>query len=277
MGEQRTALILILILCFAIVSISQIGMVKADESIFIRADGNVEGTDLIQRVGNVYTFTDDISTGRYTGSIEIDVDGIIIERDNIVIDGAGYTLQAIFPTFEMGAGIILWDRSNVTIKNLQIKHYGIGISIDNSSNSDIHGNKITANAASGFSITNSSSNIISGNSVTPAHARDSWHGMCFSHSSNNIISENNIRSSINVWDNGVYGNYWDDYIGVDNDGNGIGDTPYIIDENNIDRYPLMEQYVIPEFPSWIILPLFMAVTLLTAIVYKRLLTRTSKA
>jgi len=35
------------------------------------------------------------------------------------------------------------------------------------------------------------------------------------------------------------GNYWSDYAGVDADGDGIGDPPYVIDENNTDRYPLI--------------------------------------
>jgi len=51
-------------------------------------------------------------------------------------------------------------------------------------------------------------------------------------------------SSINAWDDGYPsgGNYWSDYTGVDADGDGIGDTPYVIDENNTDRYPLMNPW-----------------------------------
>src|SRR5438552_18247804 len=54
-----------------------------------------------------------------------------------------------------------------------------------------------------------------------------------------------------MWDDGYPsgGNFWSDYTGVDNcsgpnqdvcpDPDGIGDTPYTIDANNSDRYPLI--------------------------------------
>jgi parallel beta-helix repeat protein len=43
----------------------------------------------------------------------------------------------------------------------------------------------------------------------------------------------------NYWDNGREGNYWSSYNGTDNNQDGIGDTPYIINEKNQDNYPLM--------------------------------------
>ena len=101
-GERRAALILLLLLVLLLVSFPQIGIVKAESTIYIRADGSVEGTDKIQQEGNVYTFTSNI------------YDSIVVERDNIVVDGAGYTLE--------GAPIWLENRRNVTIKNMQITH-----------------------------------------------------------------------------------------------------------------------------------------------------------
>lgn len=64
---------------------------------------------------------------------------------------------------------------------------------------------------------------------------------------NNFI--NNVRQvslslSNNIWDDGCEGNYWSNYNGTDSDGDGIGDTPYVIDENNQDNYPLMSPYLL---------------------------------
>ena len=43
----------------------------------------------------------------------------------------------------------------------------------------------------------------------------------------------------------------------------------IIDANNTDHYPPMVQYVIPEFPSFLILLLFMITTLLAVTAYRK--------
>jgi len=44
----------------------------------------------------------------------------------------------------------------------------------------------------------------------------------------------------NTWDNGIVGNYWDNYNGTDANGDGIGDTPYLTNLDKGDMFPLMQ-------------------------------------
>ena len=80
-----------------------------------------------------------------------------------------------------------------------------------------------------------------------------------------------LTIGVNTWDDGYPsgGNYLSDYSGTDSDGDGIGDTPYIIDENNQDNYPLMESVIIPEFPTWTTLLLMLILPAVALAVYKR--------
>jgi len=60
----------------------------------------------------------------------------------------------------------------------------------------------------------------------------------------------------NQWDTGSEGNYWDDYTGIDEDDDGIGDVPYeILGSDSKDNRPFMEsilsipENIIPEKPD----------------------------
>jgi nitrous oxidase accessory protein NosD len=57
-----------------------------------------------------------------------------------------------------------------------------------------------------------------------------------------------MGTDIVSWDNSTIGNYWDVYSGLDDNDDGIGDTPYIIDENNKDNYPLMNPVDLDAIP-----------------------------
>jgi nitrous oxidase accessory protein NosD len=93
---------------------------------------------------------------------------------------------------------------------------------------------------------------------------------------NNVEENNNsvaiIGSYFNIWDDGALGNYWSDYNGTDANHDIIGDTPYVIDANNIDRYPLMTPYtapfIIPESSSFLTI-LFAMATLLIVVFHRR--------
>jgi len=206
-------------------------------------------------------------------------------------------------------GIILADSHNNSIIENYIIDNVVGIElVDDSGNNIISGNNIT-NHAVGVSLYAASNNTISANSITNSNSSIGFLasnynsiigntlmgnelGIYFLQSYNNSIYDNSFINntkqvydqiwiqpwypqllSVNFWDNGTIGNYWSNYNGTDNDGNGIGDTPYIIDHNNQDNYPLMTKFIIPEFPSWTILPLLLAATVVV-IVYRKKLYRT---
>lgn len=153
---------------------------------------------------------------------------------------------------------------NYITNNLQC-----GISLSNAKYNRISGNNITNNGI-GIEIDGSNniifSNLLRENKGKNSHGNGAGIVIRGSKSKDNIIYNNDFvdndqhiinfilngetQCPINIWDDGYLngGNYWSDYIGVDlysglyqniAGSDGIGDTPYIIDEINQDHYPLM--------------------------------------
>jgi parallel beta-helix repeat protein len=176
---RRLVSVMSLILAFIGVLGLAVNVQKVETSgpIYIRADGSVDPeTAPIQRDGNLYTFTDDI------------FDGIVVEKDNIVIDGADYMVKGE----EIGTGVDLSDRSNVTIKDTEIKAFIYGIDLSWSSLCRISGNRVADNLYGGVWLDGASSNVVSGNSITA----NNQYGIYLWYSPNNIISENNVAKNV---------------------------------------------------------------------------------
>ena len=304
---KNVSLIATVLLLFCLVSsILSFEIVHADiGTVYIRANGSVDPPSApISNVRNIsYTFTNDIYAS------------IVVERDNILVDGAGYVLEGQMH----GIGISIVARNNVTIKSLTIRNFDYGIylvnSVGNTLCSDtitnsisgiylysssrnniylnsisnnyygvypysssgnsiylntvtsnnygiylfsslgnaVYLNTVTNNNYDGLFLDSSSANSINGNTIT-----SNFEGIRLTsiHSSDNKIYHNNFEmnnnqahvdtlSLGNVWDDGnsSSGNFWSDYSGVDGNNDSIGDTPYVIDANNIDRYPLMNPWM----------------------------------
>jgi len=311
--------------------------VKAGGGIYIKADGSIEPTTAPISTSDNFTYT-------FAGTIK---QPITIERDDIIIDGRGFILRnpADVPAFNIN-GISLDGRNNVTIQNVMIRAFWMGIQFKTSTNNTVsgvtitksyhgirlinsHGNEIresniSANYHDGIQLYSSNNNNIHNNTLSnkdyAIRVEDSFHnqiagnhieqnkdGIVLIESSHNLIMGNSIIAneeafwifdsfnnviyqnhfinntqqvvsldSQNSWDNGVEGNYWGDYAerysdALEMDESGIWDTPYFIDENNKDYYP-----IILEFPPFLLLPLFAIVTLFTVAVYKHALAGSSE-
>jgi len=175
--NRKLALALTLTLLAGMLNVaSNVQRAKASGTIYIRADGSVDPPDVpISTVDNVtYTFTDNIN------------DSIVVERDNIIVDGAGYTVSG----GGNGNGIAVTDRTNVTIGNMTIENFGYGILLSSSSNNTLLHNNVTANNEDGINLSDSSGCLLSANDVT-----DNGCGIELYSSSSNVLSGNNVAEN----------------------------------------------------------------------------------
>jgi parallel beta-helix repeat protein len=234
------------------------------ETIFIQPDGSVSpNTAPIHQNGNTYTLTDNIYAA------------IKILKSNIILDGAGYALTGSFKgnstniwvvgqgpntdsTTYYTIGVDLGNRSicGVTIQNLKVKNFSIGMYIwtqNNTIKSNVVSNNILGLLISGSNAT-----------MTDNYISDNIEGLFFGFNSpgtfppdmvvyQNAFLRNNVQlggcqcQSYNLseaphnWDNGITGNYWSDYKGTDANKDGKGERPYVIDILDVDRFPIMQK------------------------------------
>jgi len=226
-----SGIMLVLILIGVLTLTFNIQPVKSDwtwtGTIYIWADGSVyPDTAPISTVDNItYTLTDNI-----VGDVPIDINAIVIEKDHIVIEGAGYTVQGT----GSGTGIYLSGRTNVTVQNTQINDFDDGVLLSDSSNNSISGNTV-ANNYDGIQLYGSSNNSISGNTVA-----NNYDGIRLTYSSNNSISGNNITNNMRgIWlasfsnHNSISGNTFS------NDGLVDNSLQNLVEDNTVNGKPLV--------------------------------------
>ncbi|MCX8154173.1 MAG: right-handed parallel beta-helix repeat-containing protein [Candidatus Bathyarchaeota archaeon] len=266
MGQTALALVLVFVLAFNVLGFWVIDFPAAQDyaAIIIRNDGSLEGTSKIQRRGNIYVFS-----GNVSGNIKV-------KKSNIIIDGAGFTLNA-----DNGTGIEISSEAsrnpsegdvwNVTVRNLSIANFHVGIECKFGGNHTFYGNYISNdfvshNGTGGF--TWESLGIAlwgsTGNNIT--HCTIGGSPAIYMHFvvSNNSVVENNIAFGAHLAISGIETfdrNYWGDYLtrytnASEVDSSGVWDTPYSIAdstgfENRVfqDAHPLTKPLAIPIFNS----------------------------
>jgi len=137
---------------------------------------------------------------------------------------------------------------NCTITNNNITNSASGISLNASRNCNITFNEINDNG-DGLNLYASNSCIIKWNDFFCNNLAVRLNSSNF-----NIIYQNNLVNNVNqafasdslnnTFDDGIEGNYWSNYTGVDLNNNGIADSYLKINENNQDNHPLMGMFQI---------------------------------
>ncbi len=166
---------------------------------------------------------------------------VLIDTNNCTFNGFKITAS---PGFSEVIGITIYS-SNNTISNNSIANTTKGIEIGPGyENNTVIWNNISYNKYA-IRVQDATKNKIFLNMIA-----FNEHGilLCCGSIGNmvylNTFKENSVWNGYdlfhNQWDNGSVGNYWDAYMGSDNDGDGIGDTPYnITGDRNQDNYPMM--------------------------------------
>ena len=208
-------------------------------------------------------------------------------------------------------GIVLFNSSNCNVIENYFELIGLSsaIQLNYAYDNLVSGNYID-NCTEGIQIWHSSHNNIiientitncddvairlqyaDNNTITRNDVSNSGTGTTIYVANNNTITKNNYINNIEQFPSGewewyaktfgytgsqniIKQNFFSDYTGTDSNGDGIGDIPYIINEENKDNYPIMEPIivpVIPEFPSWTILPLVLTITMFSVFVKRRLI------
>jgi parallel beta-helix repeat protein len=156
---------------------------KLINAIYIRAGGEVEPAEApISRNGEVYSLT-----GNIPGNA---ADGIVIERSNIILDGAGFTVNGT--NLVNSNGINLASVDNVTVRNISVRFFGNGIFENLCHGCQILETNLSSNGY-GIHYQQSHFNTIEGNNIT----KNTYGGILLdAGSDNNIISKNRLANTV---------------------------------------------------------------------------------
>jgi parallel beta-helix repeat protein len=180
-------------------------------AIYIRGTGEVEPAYApISRDGDMYTLTDNIAINS--------TDAIVIEKSDIVLNGAGFTVRGI--SLANSNGINLNSVSNVTLTNISTRLFAYGVGEYSCSNCNILDGNLSSNGY-GIYFQGSNFNTIEGNNIT----QNSYAGIFLYSSQNNTIDKNRLANTVSSNLVGAIRLEYSSYNGV-TDNNFINNTKY---------------------------------------------------
>lgn len=223
----------------------------------INRDGNYNHvTGVVQRSYDV--ISDNNITGNHDG-INIESSDSVISR-NFIADNGGNGISVSFSVNVTLSGNTILHNNHIYKSGgsggLHLKWWGPYY---------VYGNNLTNNYGFGISIADYcnnatiSNNYIANNNIgILSLVPEDYVGLGNKVYENNVIN-NREQVALNhngtiAWDNGVRGNYWSDYQSkypkaTELNASGIWNLPYVIDENNTDHFPLMQQAEILTEPN----------------------------
>ncbi len=174
------------------------------EIVYIQPDGSVKpSTAPIARMGDTYTLTANIS------------DSLIeVQRDGVVLDGAGFTLERKGEFTYAKEGVLLQGRTRVTIANFTFIDFSYGVRLSNSSGCAISGNTFSAVRYGIWISDHSTNNLISRNVISQSWAfghghsakyMNNYYGISIHNSSHNTLRDNQMIDN--------YRDFWVDASG----------------------------------------------------------------
>lgn len=260
--------ILSMLILLLMKGLCSIGWVSAESKIWIvDDDGSGDFSTISEAIHNA-TPGDSIlvRSGTYFEHLNVSIPITLVGEDpfTTIIDGGGQRLlpiilinstDAIIKNFTIqntasdflvgGFGILVSETENVTVENNIFSRTYYGIQLRNVSDCRILNNKLQRSYDSAIVLIQGSVN----NTIIQNSLEDNPIGIWIADSTSNLnvfyrnnflnnINHANIFGGPNTWDNGVEGNFWDNYQGTDSDGDGVGDTAHL----GVDNYPLIEPW-----------------------------------